>query len=141
MGWIQMQMVDGSVQSDWWKELIRHFVSVGDELEIRCWKEETAEVQHASIYGEPSEDGYEVSVKGVVTPQLFAELLAEEPVDKEIYNKMTKYFTVRVRNASRTFSSEHYGTEIYANGASDDLAFISNVMEPYGNRFSIGAGE
>lgn len=141
MGWIQVQMVDGSVQSDWWKELIRHFVSVGDELEIRCWKEETVEVRQASIYGEPSEDGYEVSVKGVVTPQLLAELLAEEPVDKEIYNKMTKYFTVRVRNGSCTFSSQHYGTEVYASGASDDLAFISNVMEPYGNRFSIGAGE
>ncbi len=141
MGWIYVQMVDGSVQSNWWKELIRHFVSVGNELEIRCWKEEAAEVQQASIYGEPSEDGYEVSVKGVVTPQLLAELLAEEPVDKEIYNKMTKYFAVTVRNASCTFSSQHYGTEVYASGASANRAFISNVLEPYGNRFSIDAGE
>lgn len=40
MGWIQIQMVDG-VSNQWWKDLIGHFVRVGDQVELRCWWEET----------------------------------------------------------------------------------------------------
>ena len=68
MGCIHADMVDYSVSAEWWKKLIRHFANVGDEMEIRCWKEETVEISRAAMYGAPSEDGYEVSVKGTVTP-------------------------------------------------------------------------
>ena len=141
MGYIHADMVDYSVSSEWWKKLIRHFANVGDEMEIRCWKEETVEISRAAMYGVPSEEGYEVSVKGTVTPHLLAELLADEPADKDIYNKMTKYFTIRVYRKSRIFSSEHYGTEIYLSGADDDISFISKVLEPYGDCFSVGISE
>lgn len=141
MGWIHVDMVDRSVSSEWWRELIRHFANVSDEMEIRCWKEETVEISRATMYGAPLEDGYEVSVKGTVTPHLLAELLAEEPTDKDIYNKMTKYFTINVYHKSRIFSSEHYGTEIYLSGADDDVSFISKVLEPYSDCFSVGIGE
>ncbi len=141
MGWIHVDVVDQSVSSEWWRELIRHFANVGDEMEIRCWKEETIEISRATMYGAPSEDGYEVSVKGTVTPHMLAELLAEEPTDKDIYNKMTKYFTINIYHKSRIFRSEHYGTEIYLSGADDDISFISKVLEPYGDFFSVGIGE
>jgi hypothetical protein len=45
-------------------------VQEGDRLEIRCWKEETAEIQQAAFYGEPVEDHYEVSIKGIVSEEL-----------------------------------------------------------------------
>ncbi len=141
MSWIQIKMINSSVSPDWWKDMIRHFVNVGDEMEIRCWREETAEIGQASMYGEPLKAGNEVSVKGTVTPHLLAELLTEEPTDKNIYNKMTKYFTINVNNKTRTFSSEHYGTELYISGVSDDIAFISRVLEPYGDFFSISMSE
>ena len=34
-------MVDNTVSSEWWKTIIHHFIKVGDNFEIRCWKEET----------------------------------------------------------------------------------------------------
>ncbi len=142
MSRIQVQMIDNQVSSDWWRKLIQHFVRTGDELEIRCWKEETAEIQQASLYGKSSEDRHEVSIKGTVTANLLAELLAEEPADKSIYNKMTKYFTINVKNVLCDFSSAHYGTEMYINGASkDDIAFFSKTMSQYGNCFSISIEE
>ena len=42
---ISLQMIDHSITSFWWKELVKYFVQVGDKLEIRCWKEEFAEIQ------------------------------------------------------------------------------------------------
>ena len=77
MGRIQVQMIDSTVSFDWWRKLLQHFVSIGDELEIRCWKEETGEIQKASLYGTPMEDKSEVSVRGLVTVELLSGLLKE----------------------------------------------------------------
>lgn len=129
---ISLQMINRRVSSDWWKKLVKYFVQVGDSLEIRCWKEETAEIQKASIYGNPINDNYEVSIKGVVSKQFILELLSEDPTDKSIYNKMTKYFTVNTECEGRKFCSAHYGTEIYLIGVSDeDIAFFQDVMREY----------
>ncbi len=129
---ISLQMIDHNISSRWWKELVKYFVQIGDSLEIRCWKEETAEIQQASLYGNPTKDNYEVSIKGVVSEQLISELLSEKPTDKSIYNKMTKYFTINVEREGRKFCSAHYGTEMYLTGVSDDdIAFFKNVMKEY----------
>jgi hypothetical protein len=107
-------------------------VQEGDRLEIRCWKEETAEIQQAAFYGEPVEDHYEVSIKGIVSEELRSELLSEDPTDKSIYNKMTKYFTINVEHKQRKFCSVHYGTELYLIGVSDEeIAFFQNVMKGF----------
>ena len=138
MGIIQLQVVDHSVPSDWWKKLVKHFVHAGNELEIRCWKEETAEIKQASRYGKPLEDGLEISIKGMVTDALLTELLAEAPVDKEAYEKITKYFSIRAKRETFEFSSEHYGTELYIIGISnEDFSFFSQIIAPYANYLSI----
>ena len=136
-------MIDGRVSSFWWKELVKRFVQAGDALEIRCWREETAEIRQASLYGSPTEDHCEVSVKGVVSEQLLAELLAEAPVDKSIYNKMTKYFTINAEHGQRRFCSAHYGTEMYLSGMSgDDITFFKRVMSVFSeDDFSISVEE
>ena len=129
---ISVQMIDRHISSAWRKALVKHFVQAGDPLEIRCWKEELKEIQHAAFYGEPTEDYYEVSVKGVVSEALISELLSENPTDKSIYNKMTKYFTINVEHEGRKFCSAHYGTEMYLIGVSDDdAAFFQDVMKDY----------
>ena len=129
---ISLQMIDRNISSFWWKELVKYFVHEGDVLEIRCWKEESAEIQQAISYGNLTEDNYEVSIKGIVTKELILELLSENPTDKSIYNKMTKYFTINVVRDQRTFCSAHYGTEIYLVGVSDyDIAFFQDVMKEY----------
>jgi len=138
MGSISIQMIDNTVSSYWWKELVRHFVRAGNDFEIRCWKEETDEIQQASVYGIPEDDQNEVSVKGIVTEELLKELLSEEPTDKSLYNKMTKYFTINVNYGCLSFCSAHYGTEMYLEGVSDeDLFFVHQLLDPYGDGFSV----
>jgi len=129
---ISLQMIDRNIDSFWWKNLVRHFVQVGDKLEIRCWKEEVLEIQHATSYGNPIEDKYEVSIKGIVSDALISELLSENPTDKSIYNKMTKYFTINIEHEHFKFCSAHYGTEMYLIGVSDDdIAFFEAVMKEF----------
>ena len=68
------------------------------------------------------------------------ELMEETPTDKEIYNKMTKYFTINVKNELCNICSEHYGTEMYIVIYSDvDVLFFEQVMKQYSDDcFSIG---
>lgn len=138
MNTISLQMIDHSVSSLWWKSLVQHFVQIGDIFEIRCWKEETDEIHQASMYGKLAEDKNEISIKGFVSAELLMELLSEEPNDKTIYNKMTKYFTINIEKKQYSFCSAHYGTEIYIIGASDDdISFFQEIMESYSEYFSI----
>lgn len=134
-----VQMIDTSISSHWWKEIIEHFIRVGDIYDIRCWREETAEIEQASLYGTAVDDKFEVSIKGTVTKELLEKLLTEEPTDKSIYNKMTKYFTIHVRNDLCDIWSEHYGTEMVINIISDtDIEFFEQVMGQYSKSFRIG---
>ena len=50
MGEIRLQMIDSHISSHWWQELVKYFVNVGNSLEIRCWKEESEEIQQALQY-------------------------------------------------------------------------------------------
>lgn len=132
MSQISLQMIDKSVSSHWWREVVTHFFRAGDALEIRCWKEEEDEVRQASKYGTPAAENYEVSVKGIVTAKFLEEILSDEPADKSLYNKMTKYFTINVERGPLRFCSAHYGTEMYIEGASaEDISFFQKVMAPY----------
>lgn len=138
MGVISLQMIDKKTSSDWWRKIVEHFVNVGDAFEIRCWKEEVDEIRQTSLYGNSTEDKNEVSIKGVVTAELLAELLSEEPSDKSIYNKMTKYFTINVENDKCFFCSAHYGTEMYLEKVSDaDISFFESVVKQYDDYFSV----
>lgn len=121
--------------------MIHHFIRVGDHFEVRCWKEETQEILQAKRYGEAIEDGNEISIKGVLTDELLLELMGEHPTDKEIYNKMTKYFTINVKNELCDICSAHYGTEMYlAINFDKDISFFEQVMSQYSDDcFSIGA--
>ena len=134
-----IQMMDNSVSSQWWKKIMEHFVRVGDTFEIRCWREEVAEIEQASLYGTTIDSKYEVSIKGVMTNDLLKKLLTEEPTDKSIYNKMTKYFTLHVKNDLCDIWSEHYGTEMVIDIIADtDIEFFEEVMGQYPESFSVG---
>ena len=118
---------------------MEHFVRVGDTFEIRCWREEVAEIEQASLYGTTIDSKYEVSIKGVMTNDLLKKLLTEESTDKSIYNKMTKYFTIHVKNDLCDIWSEHYGTEMVIDIIADtDIEFFEEVMGQYPESFSVG---
>lgn len=132
-----VQMIDHSISSQWWKKIMEHFVRVGDAFEIRCWREEVAEIREASLYGTAVGDKYEVSIKGTITKELLEKLLIEEPADKSIYNKMTKYFAIHVENDLCDIWSEHYGTEMIIDIIADaDIEFFEQVMRQYPESFS-----
>ena len=60
------------------------------------------------------------------------------PTDKTIYNKMTSYFTVNIKNDLYDIRSEHYGTEMYIEiTAAKDIAFFEQVISQYSDQFSI----
>ena len=81
----------------------------------------------------------EVSIKGIVTKELLEELLTDNPEDKTIYNKMTSFFTVNIKNDLYDIWSEHYGTEMYLEiAAAKDIAFFEQVINQYSDQFSIG---
>ena len=137
-----VQMMDNSVSSQWWKKIMEHFVRVGDTFEIRCWREEVAEIEQASLYGTTIDSKYEVSIKGVMTNDLLKKLLTEEPTDKSIYNKMTKYFTIHVKNDLCDIWSEHYGTEMVIDIIADtDIEFFEEVMGQYPESFRVGTAK
>lgn len=118
---------------------MRHFARAGDSFEIRCWREEISEIENASWYGVSAADSYEVSIKGIVTDGLLKEWLTEEPTDKTIYNKMTKYFTIHVENDLCNLWSEHYGTEMaIVVTAEKERVFLEQVMGQYPEAFSVG---
>lgn len=118
---------------------MRHFARAGDSFEIRCWREEISEIENASWYGVSAADSYEVSIKGIVTDGLLKEWLTEEPTDKTIYNKMTKYFTIHVENDLYNLWSEHYGTEMaIVVTAEKEMGFLEQVMGQYPEAFSVG---
>lgn len=134
-----VQMIDAGVDDSWWNALIRHFVSPGDAFEIRCWREELEEVKKASPYGKLSLAGFrnqEVSIKGRVSPNLLRQLIEDKPRDKDIYNKMTGYFTINIENHRCKLSSAHYGTEVYLDiFHEEDQAFFGGLMANYGDDF------
>jgi len=136
-------MVDGMISSNWWKKIIKHFVKINDKFEIRCWKDETNEINQAILYGSLLEDNNEVSIKGNVNHELLNELLcSSEPIDKNLYNKMTRYFTINISNDLCELCSTHYGTELYIDHISDeDKEFFKKIMLPYWDSFSISIGE
>ena len=59
-----VQMIDESISSQWWKTIMKHFVKIGNEFEIRCWREEVAEIESASLYGVAVEDTVRVPGRG-----------------------------------------------------------------------------
>ncbi len=134
-----IQMVDFSTPNSWYKQILAHFVQPGDSFEIRCWKEEAAEIQLASRFGKGVEENAEVSVRGTVTGEFLKLLLVEEPTDKSVYNKMTCFFTLHAQNGRCDLWSEHYGTEMTLEVTTEaDAAFFEREIGRYPKSFSVG---
>ncbi len=129
---IGVQMIDQRISADWWKAVMKYFAKENDKLQIRCWNEELEEIEEALKYGASHIEGNETCIDGTVNKGFLAELIhSPEPEDKSIYNKMTKYFTIRVTDGVKIIESAHYGTEMYLEIASEDANQFYEIMEPY----------
>lgn len=108
-----IQLINRLDNNKWWKDLFIHYASKGELFEIRCWNEEVDSINLIKRFGtvEKSQTTKETIITGYITNQFIDFIVKEEmPKDQEIYNKMTQFFTI---NIDKSFSSCHYGTEIY----------------------------
>lgn len=108
-----IQLISRIDNNEWWKKLFIHYASMGEKFEIRCWDEEIESINLISKFGtvEKSKTTKEIIISGYITNEFIDLIIKEEmPSDQNIYNKMTQFFTI---NIDKTFSSAHYGTEIY----------------------------
>ena len=96
-----------------WRQWMEAALAEAKNFEIHCWKEEADWIRCALNYGtvKPSDWKYGTIVEGPVTPDFTRMLLTEpKPTDREIYNKMTPFFSIFLDNG---YESAHYGTELY----------------------------
>ena len=120
----------------WWNEIVKACAVVGDPFEIHCWYDERSELQQALRYGQQAKSNWHGGyvVKGRITREFLAYLTeASKPIDTEIYNKMTPFFTIQF--GDRLYS-EHYGTEMTISKLAREqkpvIERILREMEPFG---------
>ncbi len=111
----QFDLADANryVTNDKWKELIEPHLRKSKSFEIHCWNEEAEIIRQALAFGQIKETGWQYGkvIRGEVTTAFIQYILSTgKPVDTEIYNKMTPFFSIFLDDG---FSSEHYGTELY----------------------------
>ncbi|WP_054252203.1 hypothetical protein [Neofamilia massiliensis] len=137
-----LQMIDWYVDQSWWVQLIKHFICLGDSFEIVCWKDELEEISIAKKLGSLVPNKYgknEVAISGLVSEEFFQAIFDSSQLDKETYNKMTRFFTINFKNDRCNLSSAHYGTEIYIDiYREEDVLFFTNLMDGYKDYFSLG---
>ena len=125
-----IQLIAKIYNNKWWKDLFIHYASIGESFEIRCWDEEIESIDLISEFGtvEKSKTTKEIIISGNITNK-FIDLIVKEkmPVDQNIYNKMTQFFTI---NIDKAFSSCHYGTEIYID---EDEEYAKKILDKIKN--------
>lgn len=121
-----IQLISRIDNNRWWKDLFIHYASMGETFEIRCWDEEIESINLISKFGtvEKSKTTKEIIITGYITNEFIDLIVKEEmPNDQNIYNKMTQFFTI---NIDKSFSSAHYGTEIYID---EDEEFAKPILD------------
>ena len=121
-----IQLIRRIDNNKWWKELFLHYASKGESFEIRCWDEEIESIDLLRQFGrvEKSQTTKEIIITGYITNQFIDLIIKEEiPKDQSIYNKMTQFFTI---NIDKSFSSAHYGTEIYID---EDEEYAKKILD------------
>lgn len=121
-----IQLISRIDNNKWWKELFKHYVQNGKKFEICCWDEEKESIDLISKFGtvEKSKTTKEIIISGEITKDFIELILNEEmPKDQNIYNKMTQFFTI---NIDKSYTSAHYGTEIYID---EDEEFAKKILD------------
>ena len=72
-------------------------ILLASRVEIHCWKEEQKEIEMALRFGRKKQTDWDFGtvIEGAVTEELINFLLTlPKPDDKDIYNKMTPFFSI-----------------------------------------------
>lgn len=106
-------LIDRSVEDKkWWSDLVKTCAVVGDMFEIHCWSDEDEAIRLALKHGKKITSSWRdgTVIVGTITRD-FLEYIVRlpKPLDNDIYNKMTPFFTIQF---GKILSSEHYGSEI-----------------------------
>jgi len=110
MRYIEMDITSDSNEE--WKQIMYTHLKGASYFEIHCWNEEPEEIEMLLRYGKLKETNWNYGkvISGIITDEFIDCILSvPKPMDTEVYNKMTPFFSVFLDNG---FSSEHYGTEL-----------------------------
>ena len=121
-----IQLISRIDNNKWWKNLFIHYASKGESFEIRCWNEETESIDLIKKFGtvQKSQTTKEIIITGYITNEFIDLIVKEEmPKNQSIYNKMTQFFTI---NIDKSFSSCHYGTELYIE---EDEEYAKKILD------------
>lgn len=117
-------------QKQWWNALVAACAVIGEPFEIHCWQDEKGPAQLAMGYGKEDRDAWRgvTVIRGKITREFLNFLTGmPKPVDVDIYNKMTPFFTIRFGDR---LCSEHYGTEMILNTATrEKQAAVEQVLK------------
>ncbi len=95
-----------------WKKIMNSKLQTAKTFEIHCWNEEIDWIEFALKFGKLKDFNWRYGkvISGDVTKDFVGMLLnMPKPMDIEIYNKMTPFFSIFLDNG---FASAHYGTEL-----------------------------
>ena len=121
-----IQLISRLDDNKWWKDLFIHYANKGKKFEVRCWDEEIESIEVISKFGvaQKSKTTKEIIISGEITDEFIDLIINEEmPKDQSIYNKMTQFFTI---NIDKSYTSAHYGTEIYID---EDEEFAKKILD------------
>ena len=126
-----IQLISRLDNNKWWKDLFIHYANKGKTFEIRCLDEEIESIELISKFGiaQKSKTTKEIIITGDITNKFIDLIVKEEmPEDQNIYNKMTQFFTI---NIDKSYTSAHYGTEIYIDEDEDFAKKILDEVKEY----------
>ena len=127
---IFFEVLDYEIGKVFWKEMLLLFLKKDETFEIRHWRDDESTVNKALSYGIISTEQsteYEISVTGNLNENNVARFKEMKiPYNEE---EITEFFTI---NIGKSFSSSHYGKEIYLSNISDELYIkVMNLIEPF----------
>jgi len=113
--------------------LVRLCAKIGDKFQVHCWSDELAEMELLSSFASKIDFDWKHGTvfQGRISPEFLSFLCdLPKPQDREIYNKMTPFFTIQFGD---TMESSHYGTELYImqapENAREDIESILHELE------------
>ena len=125
----EIPVVEENGENDYWVPLMKYFLDQSDNIEIHCWSVERALIEEMESRVKES---YEISTENGMT--IFKGNKTVEMLDYLFTNlnrnSDIKWFSIFLKkNKTSIFSSEHNGTEYFADMVNEkDIKFIKSIM-------------
>ena len=124
------------IDHNFWKPLMLYFLRKSDSFRIDCWKSESEAItwilKFASLQDKQSNPNMTL-ISGELSDE-FINTLLNDAYDS--FGRIRWFSVFLKKDGTNIFSSEHYGTEFFANSVSkDDLNYIESLLPKDASKF------